>query len=390
MAAPHRWRSRTIAQHVGEDEKLLGAVAPPIFQNTLFVQEDWDAFTRSAEALEGPPYLYSRLTNPTLQVAEKKIAALEGTESCKLLGSGMAAMSGAIMARVEAGSHVVCVDSVYGPTRKFLTDYLCRFGVETSYVVGEDPQEVFDACRPKTSLIFLESPSSLLYRLQDLGAIGSWARERGISTAIDSTYSTPLNQNPAAFGIDTVCHTVSKYLGGHSDVIGGAICCSAERMRGITFGEAELFGTVMSPFNAWLVNRSMRTLHLRVRAVAETADRVANWLRGRDEVARVFHVGLPDFPQAELRDRQMRGWGGLLTFEPRDQRVEWVRPFTEALRVYRLGVSWGGHESLVVPLEVQPMDWPEKRWIVRLYCGLEDPEDLLEDLEQAFAKVAAG
>ncbi|MCW5937416.1 MAG: PLP-dependent transferase [Fimbriimonadaceae bacterium] len=380
-------RPDTLCQHLGEESNPHGAVIPPIFQNTLFVHESWDSFEEAAACDGQGRFHYSRMGNPTLDVAERKIAALEGTDRCRLLASGMAAISCAIMACVKAGSHVICVDGVYGPTRKFLSEYLPRFGIETTYVVGEDPENFVRATRPETSLYFLESPGSLIFRLQDLAAVAAVAKERGICTAIDNSFSSPIHQQPAKFGIDYVCHTVSKYLGGHSDVIGGALCCSAERMRTLVFGESELFGASMSPFNAWLVNRSMRTLGLRVRAAGRNATLVANWLRGRPEVARLFFVGSDDFPQAGLRDRQMTGVGGLLAFEPRFQTREEMRRFTEALRLFQMGVSWGGHESLAVPLELQPMDWPEKRWIVRLYCGLEDPDDLIGDLEGAFSLI---
>jgi cystathionine beta-lyase/cystathionine gamma-synthase len=385
MADPGAWRPETIAQHLGEERTPFGAVAPPIFQNSTFAHKDWDSFAASSPHPEGGPYNYSRLTNPTLEVAERKIAALEGTDCCKVLSSGMAAMTAAILANVRAGSHVVCVDTVYGPTRQFLVDYLPKFGVETTFVVGEDPAEFEAACRPETTLIFLESPSSLVFKLQDLAAVAQIAQSRGIATAIDNTYASPVFQNPARLGIDYVCHTASKYLGGHSDVVAGALCCSRERMDALIRDEVALLGSVASPFVAWCINRSMRTLHLRVKATGAAADRVAAFLKSRPEVEAVIHVGDPDFRQRALRDRQMSGWSGLLTFLPRQNEREWCRRFTESMRLYQMAVSWGGHESLAVGLEAKPMDWPEKRWMVRLYCGLENPEDLVADLEQAFA-----
>lgn len=387
MSSGNGWRAETIAQHLGEEEYVLGAVVPPIFQNSTFVFENWDDFVNASQKTFGPPYHYSRMTNPTCEVAEVKIAALEGTERCKLFVSGMAAISTAILSSVKAGDHVVCVDSCYGPTRQLIADYLPKFGVSSTFVVGEDPQEVFDACRPETKLIYLESPTSIVFRLQDLAAIGAFARGRGITTAIDNTYSSPLYQNPAQFGIDFVLHTGSKYLGGHSDLIAGALCCSEERLAGLMKNELPIFGNSLPPFQAWLVTRSLRTMHLKIRAVREAADKVAAFLKSHPGVEQVFHVGDDDHPQRDLRDKQMSGWTGLLTFMPRDQRRESVRAMTEALRLFRLGVSWGGHESLVVPLEFQAMDWPEKKWLVRLYCGLEHPDDLTADLDQAFAKI---
>lgn len=376
-------RPETIAQHLGEEEYILGAVVPPLFQNSTFVFDTWDDFYAAGEHKVGGPYHYSRMTNPTCEVAEQKIAALQGTERCKLFVSGMAAITTAIMASVHAGSHIVCVDSCYGPTRQFIETYLKKFDVDCTYVVGEDPQEIFDACRPETSLIYLESPTSIVFRLQDLGAVGKFAKERGIATAIDNTYASPYYQNPAKFGIDYTLHTGSKYLGGHSDLIAGAMCCSQEKMDAVMANEMPVLGNSLPPFQAWLITRSLRTMHLKIKAVQECADKVARWLRERPEVEHVYHLGFEDHPQAALRDKQMTGTTGLVSFVPKNQDREFVRKMTEATRLFRIGVSWGGHESLIVPLEFQAMDWPEKRWVIRLYCGLENPDDLIEDLDQA-------
>lgn len=385
MSDPSTWHSETIAQHLGEEEYILGAVVPPLFQNSTFVFDNWDQFAAASESRVGGPYHYSRMTNPTCEVAETKIAALQGTERCKLFVSGMAAISTAILASVKAGSHIVCVDSCYGPTRQFIAEYLPRFGVTSTFVIGEDPQEIFDACRPETSLIYLESPTSIVFRLQDLEAIGKFARSKGITTAIDNTYASPLYQNPSKFGIDYTLHTGSKYLGGHSDLIAGALCCSEEKLQELIKSEMPVLGNTLPPFQAWLITRSLRTMHLKLKAVAECADHVASWLSTNSNVDKVFHVGAPDFAQAELRDKQMTGHTGLISFIPTFQSQEQVRQFTEATKLFRLGVSWGGHEALIVPLEFQAQDWPKKKWVIRLYCGLEHPEDLVSDLQTAMA-----
>jgi cystathionine beta-lyase/cystathionine gamma-synthase len=383
----HGWRPETVAQHLGEECHVLGAVVPPIFQNSTFVHESLERFEAAMEAPPGGPYHYSRVSNPSLDVVERKLAALEKTDRAKVFASGMAAITCAVFSAVQSGDHVVCVDTVYGPTREFLTKFLARFGVETTFVEGDDPQEFFDASRPETSLFYLESPSSVFFKLQDLAAVGKFAQERGITTVIDNTYASPVHQNPALFGIDIVCHTASKYLGGHSDIVAGALCANESRVSAMTHLEYALLGAALGPFQAWLMNRSMRTLHLRLRQAAATADRVAEFLRSRAEVDEVFHVGLPDYPQAELRDRQMTGWGGLLSFVPKFQDKGKVVKFCESTKVFAMGVSWGGHESLVVPLECRPMHWKDPRFVVRLYCGLEHPDDLVEDLTAAFRSV---
>jgi cystathionine beta-lyase len=375
----------TLLSHFGEEEKLHGAVVPPIFQNSLFAFESVDAFVAAGSAPPGKaPYVYSRVSNPTIAVAEAKLAKLEGTEACRVFGSGMAAITSAIMACVESGAHVVAVDTCYGPTRQLLADYLPRFGITATFVDGVDPQEFFDAIRPETKLVYLESPSSLVFRLQDLATITAYCRERGILTAIDNTYATPLYQQPAALGVDIVLHTASKYLGGHSDITGGVLCGSTEFVKRITKDELSLFGSVIAPFPAWLMIRGMRTLAIRLKRHEETGNTIARWLETHPAVEQVHHLGLDSFPQKELFRKQMKGSGGLFSFVPKNQDQAAVVKFIEALDIFQLGVSWGGFESLAVPLHVHPMYLKEKTWMIRLFTGLESPVDLMKDLERAF------
>lgn len=379
----------TLIQHLGEEDHVLGAVVPPIFQNSLFVFETAADFIASSDYSQ-PKNLhnYSRMTNPTLQVVEAKLAALEQMEACKLFVSGMAAISTAIWSCVRAGSHIVCVDTCYGPTRDFITKYLPKFGVAHTMVEGGQLDEVLGAFRPETTLVYLESPSSIVFKMQDVEAICRHARSKGVPVAMDNTYSTPLNQQPATWGVDIVLHTASKYLGGHSDIIAGALVCSQERWTVLMSEEVPYMGAVLPPFPAWLLLRGLRTLPLRLKHHEAAANHVANWLAHRPEVERVFHVGLPDYPQRDLANKYLRGTGGLLSFMPKVQERERVIAFIEALKLYQMGVSWGGFESLVVALEYQPMDWPEKHWVIRLYCGLEHPEDLVRDLENAMPLLA--
>jgi len=373
--------------HYGEDHHLMGAVVPPIFQNSLFVFPNVAAFRRGFTA--GDPYekgfLYSRIHNPTLEIVERKLARLEGTDAAKVFGSGMAAISAAIFSAVKAGAHVVCVETVYGPTRQLLKDYLPKFNVSVTFVDGCDVDEVVGAIQPETTLIFLESPSSFLFRIQDLAAISAVARTRGITTVIDNSYASPLFQQPARHGIDIVVHSATKYLAGHSDIVAGALCTSADRMARILDNELALFGGILAPLPAWLLLRGMRTLAVRMRAHAETGDAVANWLSEHPAVERVHHVGRPDHPQRALIERQMSGHSGLLSFEPRNQDPVAVEAMVDRLRVFQIGVSWGGFESLVVPIAATCSKWSEPRQVVRLFCGLESPESLIRDLDQALS-----
>ena len=375
----------TLLQHLGEQEKILGAVVPPIFQNSTFVFPDQAAFTKAGADPLNNCSLYSRVGNPSLHVPEQKIAMLEGAERCKLLGSGMGAITAAIMSTVEAGSHVVAVDGCYGPVRDLLTDYLARFGVTHTFVDGTCPDDVIDAIRPETTLVYLESPCSLIFRLQDIRMVATACRERGVTTIIDNTYSTPLYQNPIEMGVDIVVHSASKYMGGHSDVIAGVICSSEKIMDRILKREIALLGSILAPFPAWLITRGLRTLKVRLKAHEIAGNEIAGWMEEQDWVDRVHHVGLRSFPQRDLFIRQMRGTGGLLSFEPVNQNQAACDTFVNSLKLFQLGVSWGGFESLVVQATVKPMHAKEARKVVRLFVGLEDPEDLMADLTQAAA-----
>lgn len=383
-------RRDTKLQHLGEEVHHLGAVTPPIFQTSLFVHDTFDSLRGKLtnENNEKETYVYSRVGNPNLTMVEKKLAMLEGTEDALVFGSGMAAISAAILHGVRAGDHVVCIDTAYGPTRSFLLDYLPGIGVETTMVVGVDPEEIFDAVRENTKLIYLESPSSVLFRIQDLAVVTGFARERGILTLIDNSNCSPILQNPAAMGVDIVLHSATKYLAGHSDVVAGALCASREICRAIELREGQWLGARLAPFDAWLLLRGMRTLRLRVEEAQRVGKELFEYLRGRDEVAEIYYSGDPEHPQAGLIARQQRGHTSLVTIIPRRQEEDWVRAFLEKLEVFQMGVSWGGYESLAVPIFGKPMDWPEEKWAIRFYAGLEDIEDLKEDIDQAFAALA--
>jgi cystathionine beta-lyase/cystathionine gamma-synthase len=372
----------TLMQHLGEEKGPWGAAAPPIVQTSTFVFQSLEEFDAGMVDFDSPKNAYTRVSNPTTQLAQRKIAAIEGSEACLLTASGMGAISAVIMANVTAGAHVVAVENAYGPTYGFL-EYLRRFGVETTWVDGRSTDEIVDACRAETSLIYLESPTSGLFRLQDLAAVAKFARARGITTAIDNTYAAGVTQKPIALGIDYTMHTASKYFGGHSDVVAGAICCSRERMERLRADENQLLGATISPFNSWLILRGLRTLTLRLEQSRRTATALAQALRGHRGVAEVIYPGLPDFEQAELFGKQMTAAGGLVTVFPKVRERAELAPIFDRLRHFKLGVSWGGHESLAVPMSPHPKDWPAPRHCVRFYCGLETTEDLVADAVRA-------
>lgn len=373
--------------HLGEEQTIEGAVVQPIFQNSLFLFDTVEGlFDAMSHNPGSAPHSYSKSSNPTLNLAEQKIANLEGADACKLVGCGASALSIPIIANTSAGSHVVLPDTAYFPVRHLLTDMLARFGVTHTLVDGRRKEDFLDAIRPETSLIYMEAPSSIMMRMQDVDGVTAEARQRGITTMFDNTYNTPIHFNPMKHGVDIVCHSVSKYMGGHSDLIAGAICTDAKRMDSLVRSEINAFGSA-APFVAWLVVRGLRTLPLRIKRHEATANAIAAWLEARPEVARVHHLGLPSYPQRELVQKLFSGTGGLFSLELEDQSLDTANRFVNALRFFGKGVSWGGHESLALSMPVKTIDG--NRVAIRLFTGLEDPKDLQNDLEQAFQAIAA-
>jgi cystathionine beta-lyase len=388
----------TICTHLGENPaEYKGAATPPLFQNSLFTFPDCETRERNyslspeggtrAAGGVSEMYDYSRVCNPTTDIVEAKIAALEGGERARCFGSGMGAVSAAIMACVKAGDHVIAPETVYGPTRQFLRDYLRRFDVSVTFVDGTDPQHWQDALKPNTTLLMLESPSSVVMKQQDLAAVTSIARTHGAATVIDNSWATPIFQNPLALGVDLVAHSATKYLGGHSDIVAGVVVGSAERMKKITFEEGCLLGAVLDPFAAWLLLRGLRTLPIRMERHQQSARRIAHSLLEHPTVEQVFYPGIPTDPQLALTQKQLRGTSGLLSFALKEQGKKAAHRTVDALKYFGIGCSWGGFESLALPSfaagNIMESPHAEGRWVIRLHIGLENVEDLWDDLSAA-------
>lgn len=372
----------TLLQHLGEEQHFAGAVVQPLFQNSLFVFDrcaDLERVLRS----EVEPFAYTRISNPTTALAEKKIAALEGTEACRLFSSGMGAISAAILSTVRAGSHVVCTNAAYGPTKGFLLEYLPKFGVETTLVDGTDIHAVEAAMRECTTLLYLETPGSVTFAIQDLEALVRLAKERGVSTICDNSTATPMFQRPASFGVDLVVHSVTKYLAGHSDIVAGCVCGSRERVHALTWSEGQYLGASIDPFAAWLLTRSLRTLPIRMQRHQQSATEVALFLRSHPAVEIVNYPGLTDHPARALIEKQMTGASGMLSFQLKNSSKETAFAFCESLRLFQIGVSWGGHESLAIPVPLLDGE----TWVIRLSVGLETASDLIADLRRVLDAV---
>lgn len=375
-----------IVTHVGDEyAEFMGAIVPPIFQNSLFLKP-----TPYNGIPEDNEFVYTRVNNPTIDIAERKIAALECAEAAACFSSGMGAISAAIMHFVKKDCHIIAPHTIYGPTRTFITKYLAeKFGVTHTFVHGSDLEEIKATIRPETTLIYLESPSSLVLYMQDIEEIAKIAKEHGIGTAIDNTYATPLHQNPYTYGIDLVCHTASKYMGGHSDIVAGVVAGSKEMIEQIAHEERELLGSCMDPHQAWLLIRGLRTMPVRVKAHGESGLKVAKWLEQQPCVKQVFYPGLDSHPQKELVDKYLKGGlNGLIGFVY-DGTAEQAREFMYSLKMFQYGVSWGGFESLVAPGSVGLTDeeaaaigMPAN--VIRIHVGLEDVDTLIADLAQAF------
>jgi cystathionine beta-lyase/cystathionine gamma-synthase len=378
-----------IINELGEDrEHYFNAIAPPIIQTSNFRVEKVDELKALFED-EYSGYLYSRGLNPTVDILRRKLAALDGAEDCLVFNSGAAAIFAAVLANVKTGDHIVSVNRPYTWAQRMFDVILPRFGVTTTYVDGTRIENFERAILPATSVIYLESPNSWDYQLQDLGSIAELARAEGIVTIIDNSYCTSLYQRPVGLGIDISMQTATKYIGGHSDTVGGVLTGSREMMKKIFDSEYLNIGSGMQPFNAWLLIRGLRTLPVRLERISRTTREVVDFLKGHPRVEGVLFPLDETFPQFALARRQMSGACGLLSFYVRAQSRGEIVTFCERLRHIFMAVSWGGHESLILPKcasltpEEFDADNPDHR-MLRLYTGLEDAAYIISDLGQAF------
>lgn len=355
-------------------------MATPIVQTSLFAYPDLDSFNAAAKEENRFP-IYTRGQNPTVEVLENKLAALERGEACKCFASGMAAMSAVVMGLLKSGDHILFVNQTYGPMMQ-LARHLGRFGIEHSQILDLGPDDVAAALKPNTKLVWLESPGTMLMRTFNIAAVAAVARKHGALTCIDNTWATPLFQKPITHGVDIVVHSATKYIGGHSDVVAGAVITTAERMKEIFYRSFLLNGGILAPFDAWLLLRGLRTMPVRMQRHEADALRIAEFLRTRLEVRQVFHPAFDD------RSASLTGYSGLLSFELADGRFEAVRRFIDGVKRFRIGISWGGVESLVIsPNRGHNLAYLDAQRIphglVRLSVGLEGSDSLIEDLTAA-------
>lgn len=381
-----------ILNELGEDrEQYFGAVSPPIMQTSNF------AFKKIADIKESfkdefETHLYSRGMNPTTDILRKKLAALDGAEDCLVFNSGSSAIFASVFSNVKSGDHIVSVNKPYSWAQRLFDNVLPRFGVTTTYIDGTAIENFERAILPNTKVIYLESPNSWDYQMQDLAAVAELAKAEGILTIVDNSFATPLHMQPIRMGIDMVLQSATKYIGGHSDVVAGVLTGRQEMMKQIFNNELMNMGNGISPFNAWLLIRGLRTLPLRMERVSATAVRVIEFLKSHPGVESVLYPLDPTFPQYELAKTQLKRGGGLFTAIIKADSMSQVVTFCESLRHMLIAVSWGGHESLVLPkcAAMEPSDFDasnREHRMIRFYIGLEDAQFLIDDLRQAFQKI---
>ncbi len=376
----------TKAIHIGQPpDPTTGSVIVPIYATSTFVRSHLDQ-------QEG--YEYSRVSNPTRAAAEACLASLEGARYCLLFASGMAAET-AVLGLLQPGDHVVCTRDVYGGTVSLFTRLAPARGIRVSYVDASNPQAVAEAFQPNTRLLWLESPTNPLTYILDVPALVALARERGLLTVFDNTFATPYLQNPLEWEVDVVVHSATKYLGGHSDIIGGALVYNWEDLHTVLEDEQAVGGGILSPFDSWLLLRGLKTLAVRMRAHCENALRVAQFLQEHPKVERVLYPGLPSHPQHALAKRLMRGFGGMVAVYLKTDRAGTNR-FCTSMRYFRLASSLGGVESLVgfpATMSHGSMTPDQQREagitdnLVRLSVGIEHIDDLIADLERGLAQL---
>ena len=375
----------TICTHVGEvnDEQFKGSTSP-IYMATSYAFDEVDIKR------------YPRYFNtPNQEYLSKKIAALEHTEAAMIFSSGMAAFSAMILTFLKKGDHVVFQNILYGGTVSFIRDELPKFGIEYSFANGYEISDFEAVIKPNTKLIHIETPSNPLLTITDIKAVVALAKSKGIITTIDNTFASPINQNPIDFGIDIVMHSATKYLGGHSDILAGAIACSTEHMNKI-WHVAKNFGGTLSEFMVWMLERSIKTLALRVKAQNNNAMRLAKFLEHHEDVKNVYYPGLKSHPQHQLAKSQMKGFGGMLSFELSEE-IDALQ-FQNELKLIKPAMSLAGVESTMVsPFLTSHASLSQNErealgisnGLIRFSVGIESKNDLIDDIQQAINKVKA-
>ncbi len=384
----------TTAVHAGEEPAVqMGSLSVPVYQSAVFAFPNAEEGAAIHEG-EKPGYFYGRMGNPTQAALEKALAQLEGGAAALAFASGMAAISTTLFTLLGAGDHIVAPESHYATTGALLDQVLVPLGIQVTFVDATNPEQYAAAIRPETKVFYLESPANPTMKLVDIAAVVRIARERGVKTVMDNTFATPFNQRPLAFGVDVVVHSATKYLGGHGDLMAGALVGNQEIVRKARWHTHKILGGVIAPMNAWLVLRGLKTLALRMERHNANALAVAQFLSGHPKVKAVHYPGLPSSPQHALARAQMQGFGGMISFDIGG--VEEGRRLVNSLRLCSLAVSLGDVSTLIQhSASMTHASVPRERrlavgitdGLLRLSVGIERVEDIIEDLKQGLEKV---
>lgn len=391
---------QTLAIHGGEaPDPVTGASSPNIVMSSTYVTDKPEGFS-ATEMTEESPFVYSRWANPTVASLEKKMALLEKTEAAACYASGMAAAHAILMAELSTGDHLILSDVAYAGIAELTRDTLPRMGISVSKVDTSDPRNVAEAMRPETKMIFLDTPCNPLIRLSDIRAISEIAHAGGARVAVDNTFASPIGCNPCSLGADYTMHSLTKYVGGHGDALGGAVCGAADLIRPLIAEATVHYGGAMSPFNAWLISRGAATLPIRMAAHQATARKVAEWLEQDSRIERVTWPGLASHPQHNLAGQQMHNFSAMMSFQPKGDAAAGhavAARLAADLGVIHYAVSLGHHRTLICYLPSDDMiansfnlegDQAEtyRAWagpgIFRMSIGLEDADDLIADLDR--------
>lgn len=370
-----------ILYQLGEEEKPYRAISPPLVRSTNFLFRTIQEY-REAILNEKDLSIYSRGNNPTVRLLERKLAALQGTEDALVFGSGSAAIAAAVLSKVKAGDHVLTVSSLYSWSHKLLFQWLARFGVTATTVQGSDVSDFAAHLQNNTTVLLLESPNSQLFALQDVKALTEWAHHNGLAVVLDNSYGTVLNRKPAEFGVDLICHSATKFTSGHSDVVAGLVCGSAADIRSIFNGEYMTLGAILSPDNAWMLLRSLRTLPMRLNHANSSCEKVIAFLKEEQRISQVLWPFDPQHPQNTLAQAQLDVKVPMFSFQLNTHDATRIERFCESLRIIQIAVSWGSYESLLMPMIAFPEGTNPKNQM-RLSVGFEDPQSLIADISQA-------
>lgn len=392
-------RIETNLIHLGEEFNTTTSVVTPIFQTSTYRADDnLDEYIRAATEPQHPGF-YHRHGNPTNSQVASILAGLEKTEDALVLATGMAAISTAVLAIVKAGDHIIAQNAHYSGTTLFFKEFLADYGVSITHVDQNNKQAFIDAIQENTKLIYIETPSNPNLDITDLAFIGQLGKEKSITTMVDNTFASPINQTPAEYGIDVVLHSATKYLGGHSDLTAGAICGSKEYITKV-WRRSLVLGASLSPFDSWLLLRGLKTLSLRVQQINSNALTLATWLEQNKAIKNVVYVGLTSHPQYELAKSQMKGGTGMICLEVagKDEEDEFKNAQTilNNLKLFANAASLGGVESLVVhPASMWGSHHSKEqkktsgitRGMLRLSVGIEHIEDIIADWDQAIKSI---